>query len=702
MKEDSSDGKLKALKLARIILFLALAIAVNILLNRIVKTFAESLYLDSVGTMLAAILGGSFPGVVVGYLTNIINMTADQTNLYYASISVLIAVATYGFAKKGFFDKFWKALVTIPALAFIGGILGSVLTYFIFGSDVNFWHNFLLDIIDKAITVVIVFAVVKLIPEKMKKSLFLSAWQQRPLSDGELAEMKEHKTKKLNLRRKITIILTVVMVLVSSVTVIISCFLYDSFAVGEYKTLGTNVARLAADIIDPDKVDSFIAEGERAEGYAETRDHLYTIISNHSDIEYIYAYKITEDGCRVVFDIDPEGTTGSAPGELIPFDESFAEYIPTLLAGGTIEPVISDDTYGWLLTNYEPVRDSKGRTVCYAASDISMDEIRADEIVFMTKLLSLFVGLFILALAFCMWAAKYCIVFPLNAMTVASADFTYKSREERIMSVKRLENLSIRTGDEVENLYESLSHTIAETVSYMENLREKSVQLTKIQNGLIYVLADLVESRDKNTGDHVRKTTAFTKAILSFMNEDGLYPQIVTKQFVTDVTNSAPLHDVGKIKISDVILNKPARLSDEEFEVMKTHTRAGGEIIENAMELVANPGYLREAKNLALYHHEKWDGSGYPQGLSGDRIPISARVMAIADVFDALLSKRSYKEPFSFDEAVSVIKDGSGKHFDPQIVEVFLNHLDEIHDIADEHERILASGSAVVYAGLRS
>ncbi len=699
MKEEGNDGRL--IRLVKIIVFLAVTIAINIVLNRLVKSFGSSLYLDSVGTMLAAILGGNFPGVIVGYLTNIINLTADHTNLYYASISVLIAVATYAFAKKGFFDKIWRALITIPVLAFIGGVLGSVLTYYIFGSDVNIWNNFLLDVIDKAITVVVVFAVVKLLPEKFKKSLFLSAWQQRPLTDSEFAEIKEHKTKGLTLRRKITIVLTVVMVLVSSITIIISYFHYNSFAIAEHKSLGTNIARLAADIIDPEKVDSFLAEGENAEGYAEIRQHLHTIISNHSDIQYIYAYKIMEDGCHVVFDIDADGVTESAPGEIIPFDESFSEYIPTLLAGNDIDPIISDDTYGWLLTNYEPVRDSKGKTVCYAATDISMDEIRVDEVIFLAKLLSLFVGLFVLALAFCMWAAKYSIVFPLNAMTVASADFTYKSHEDRMMSVDRIENLGIRTKDEVENLYESLAKTIAETVSYMENLREKSVQLTKIQNGLIYVLADLVESRDKNTGDHVRKTTAFTHAILTFMHDDGLYPEIVTKDYINAVSNSAPLHDVGKIKISDVILNKPARLDDDEFEIMKTHTREGGKIIDTAMELVANPGYLSEAKNLALYHHEKWDGSGYPEKLSGDQIPVSARVMAIADVFDALLSKRSYKAPFSFEDAVNIIKEGSGKHFDPNIVRIFLAHLDEIRDIAEEHERILESGSSVVYVGLR-
>ena len=209
-----------------------------------------------------------------------------------------------------------------------------------------------------------------------------------------------------------------------------------------------------------------------------------------------------------------------------------------------------------------------------------------------------------------------------------------------------------------------------------------------MQNGLILVLADMVENRDKNTGDHVKKTAAYTKMILREMKKKGIYPDIVNDKYVENVTNSTPLHDVGKIKVSDLILNKPGKLTDEEFEIMKTHTTSGEQIIENAMKIVPDSDYLIEAKNIATYHHEKWDGTGYPKGLKGEEIPLSARVMAVADVFDALVSRRSYKDPFPFEKAVDIIKEGSGKQFDPTVVQVFTDALDKAKAIADEYEHL--------------
>ena len=216
-----------------------------------------------------------------------------------------------------------------------------------------------------------------------------------------------------------------------------------------------------------------------------------------------------------------------------------------------------------------------------------------------------------------------------------------------------------------------------------------------MQNGLILVLADMVENRDKNTGDHVKKTAAYTKLILKEMKKKGIYPDIVDDKYVENVANSTPLHDVGKIKISDTILNKPGKLTDEEFEIMKTHTLHGAKIVENAMAIVPDSDYLNEARNIATYHHEKWDGSGYPKGLKGEEIPLSARVMAVADVFDALVSRRSYKEPFPFEKAVDIIREGSGKQFDPTVVEVFMDALDKVKAIADEYERILEERNSI-------
>ena len=141
------------------------------------------------------------------------------------------------------------------------------------------------------------------------------------------------------------------------------------------------------------------------------------------------------------------------------------------------------------------------------------------------------------------------------------------------------------------------------------------------------------------------------------LKREGVYADQLTEEYISDVINSAPLHDIGKIKVSDLILNKPGRLTDEEFAVMKTHTIEGAHVIEHAMKMVSEEDspYLKEADNLAMYHHEKWNGSGYPVGLKGEAIPLSARIMAVADVFDALVSKRSYKDGLSYEKAMEII-----------------------------------------------
>ena len=208
--------------------------------------------------------------------------------------------------------------------------------------------------------------------------------------------------------------------------------------------------------------------------------------------------------------------------------------------------------------------------------------------------------------------------------------------------------------------------------------------IARLQSGLILVLADIVESRDKCTGDHVQKTAEYTRIIMEQMRRDGSYTEELTDDFVEDVVHSAPLHDVGKIEVPDAILNKPGRLTDEEFEEIKEHTVAGRDIISSAIAAVSEEtsGYLIEARNLAYCHHEKWDGTGYPQGLAGEAIPLSARIMAVADVFDALISKRSYKDAFPFTMAMDIIREGSGTHFDPKVAGAFLRAEDEVRRIA--------------------
>ena len=535
------------------------------------------LFLDNIGTLSAAILGGYLPGVIVGYLTNIINSTlTDLTNSYYAGISVLIAVAGAFFARRGYFNSFRKALITIPVFALIGGGLGSILTYCIYGFGVGegisapfvksllekgtlnvFWaqliSDLIIDIIDKALTVFGVLILLKIIPKKFSKTLMLTNWKQTPLKLNERINARETETRKLPLRTKITLMIAIIMIFVAFVTTAISYILYVKFAI-------------------------------------------------------------------------------SVPG-------------------------------------------------------FSLHQAHMEGISFIAKILSLFMGFFIFILTLCLWLSNYHLTYPIAAMSFASEAFAYDSEEDIEIGLERMKSLKISTGDEIETLYKSLTHTISETVDYIEDVQKKGHEIAHMQNGLIYIMADLVESRDKCTGDHVRKTAEYVKFILQLLKENNLFSDILTDEYIKDVCSSAPLHDVGKIKVSDVILNKPGKLTDEEFEIMKSHTLAGKEVIESAMQLTTDPGYLKEASNLATYHHEKWNGTGYPKGLKGDEIPLSARIMAVSDVFDALVSKRSYKEPFTFEKAIDIIRQGAGNHFDPVIAEVFVNNAERVKKIFEEHAK---------------
>ena len=204
-----------------------------------------------------------------------------------------------------------------------------------------------------------------------------------------------------------------------------------------------------------------------------------------------------------------------------------------------------------------------------------------------------------------------------------------------------------------------------------ELIRERTEQLVRLQNGIVYTMADLVENRDKNTGGHIDRTSVYMEILINEMLNKKIYEDEILSWNLESVISSARLHDVGKIVIPDSILNKPGALDNEEFDIMKTHSMEGELIIDKAIERTGDAEFLRNAKMFAAYHHERWNGTGYPYGLSETGIPLQGRLMAIADVYDALVSERPYKKAFSHEEAVEIIMNDSGKHFDPLITEVF-------------------------------
>ena len=209
-------------------------------------------------------------------------------------------------------------------------------------------------------------------------------------------------------------------------------------------------------------------------------------------------------------------------------------------------------------------------------------------------------------------------------------------------------------------------------------------RLSGMQSGMITFMAEVVENRDDNTGGHIKRTAGYVEIIAKELKKRGVYSDILTDRYMEDMIISAPLHDIGKIHIPDAVLNKPGKLTDEEFEIMKTHTKAGEELLVHAKDELGESEYLNMALEMAAYHHEKWNGKGYPYGISGEEIPLCARIMAVADVFDALTSKRCYKSAMPLEKAYSIIKEGSGTHFDPEVVDAFFAASEEIEKMVEK------------------
>ena len=242
--------------------------------------------------------------------------------------------------------------------------------------------------------------------------------------------------------------------------------------------------------------------------------------------------------------------------------------------------------------------------------------------------------------------------------------------------------LLARVKTQLEN--KAISDFLRDKNEFLEKEIEKRTKdIIAIQNVTIFAMASLAETRDNETGNHIKRTSNYVKMLAKKLQNHPKFKAYLTDEMIDTLYKSAPLHDIGKIGIPDHILLKPGKLTPEEFEIMKTHTTLGKEAIEHAeKELGYEVDFLKTAKEIAYSHQEKYDGSGYPLGLKGDKIPISARLMSVADVYDALRSKRIYKNSFDLQTTLKIMKDGRGSHFDPDMLDAFLEIHNEFEVIA--------------------
>ncbi|GLQ74089.1 HD-GYP domain-containing protein [Vibrio penaeicida] len=224
------------------------------------------------------------------------------------------------------------------------------------------------------------------------------------------------------------------------------------------------------------------------------------------------------------------------------------------------------------------------------------------------------------------------------------------------------------------------------TNQMLDSLQESQDEVQTTRDVAIVSLAALAESRDNETGAHILRTQEYVKALAIHLSSSEKFSSLLTPSYIDLLYKSAPLHDVGKVGIPDAVLLKPGKLTDEEFDIMKGHPQIGADALSIAERRMGSSSFLKLAREISLSHHEKWDGSGYPNSLSGESIPLSGRLMALADVYDALISKRIYKPAFSHEKAKGIILEGRGQHFDPEVVDAFLSVEEEFKQIAAHYK----------------
>jgi putative two-component system response regulator len=259
--------------------------------------------------------------------------------------------------------------------------------------------------------------------------------------------------------------------------------------------------------------------------------------------------------------------------------------------------------------------------------------------------------------------------------SLGAVDFIHKPISPPIVAVR------VKTHLEIKSWHDFLQN---QNAWLQQQVEKRLTEINRLQDASIHVMVSLAEFRDETTGNHIQRTQEYMRLLALELAKKPQYSTLLTASHIEQMSKSAPLHDIGKIAIPDHILLKPGKHTPEEFAVMKTHAQRGYDMLKRAGEHMGERGeFLTLAMEIAGGHHEKWDGSGYPNGLAGSDIPLSARLMAVADVFDALLARRPYKEPMTVEQAAAIILEGRGKHFDPEVVDAFMAIRDDLFRYAE-------------------
>ena len=526
------------------------------------------------------------------------------------------------------------------------------------------------------------------------------SWHWGRILGDEVLEKKKNKGISIKI---VTAVYSAVVIIVLTIVIVVAGYsLYENHVMENYKKYVTTVLEYAYTVADEYSFGDMITAREMPDAYEEMRAGL-NHVKESSDIDYLYAVYFDDinDTGSLKYAINTKTAEELSNGGTYTYlgtpceEGSFEEDTLRILQDAVMTKKTDSDVmegysegYGHMFNGYKVIFNSAGEAAGLICVEINVNSIRG-ELSHYIRNIALFVAVFTVVITVIfVGLSEYYIIYPIAKLTDSARDFVKNIGDQESIDkcVENIKSIGVRSNNEIGQLYTTVTKMESDMADQYRDIRRYSDNVLKMQDGLITLIADMVEDRDSDTGYHIQKTASYVRIIMDGLKRKGYYAEQLTPQFVEYVVKSAPLHDTGKIKISDTILNKPGRFTPEEYEIMKKHAVYGKEIIDKAISTVEGESYLREASNMAGYHHERWDGKGYPNGLKEEEIPLSARIMAVADVFDALASKRVYKPAFPLDEALRIIEEGKGTQFDPRCVEVFLEAVPDIEAVLKEYD----------------
>ncbi len=442
-----------------------------------------------------------------------------------------------------------------------------------------------------------------------------------------------------------------------------------SYIKENYKRLSENCARSTANALFNMPVDKYLKSG-KTDLYNEQLATVISICKNFN-LKYLYVYvpDFNNNEVTSIFYVDgktrnnmPDRDLGTVVTWKITQQERDA------FRGKEDNKMYRVNNHmGHTITSYAVVRNSDGKPIALVGADLDFNIIKKE----LLKDFIIIVSFIILSLLI----IYISLIAYLNKVFIAPV--VKFSQQMKKFSTEKYENfvpLPVETDDEFGMMVHSFNIMVKDIKEYMQSVSDTQMET-------IFSLAKLAQSRDDDTGKHLERVQNYCSIIARDLKENSPYADQMDSRFIENLVNASSLHDIGKVGISDSILLKPGKYTPEEFEIMKRHTIIGYRTLSDVNSKFGKNAFIDMGMTIAIYHHERWDGKGYPLGLKGDEIPLAARIMALADVYDAISTKRVYKTPFPKEECIKIIVDGSGTQFDPVLIESFLRVADELYDV---------------------